>query len=129
MSYPEDRRYAKSHEWVLFDGNIATIGITNYAQEQLGDVVFVELPAVGSTLQRDVAMGNIESVKAVSEVFAPVAGEVVEVNGALEARPELLNTDPHGDGWLVRVQYSPGSDSDLLTAAEYEAFLAEEGAH
>lgn len=129
MSYPEDRRYAKSHEWVLVDGNTATIGITNYAQEQLGDVVFVELPAVGSTLERDGAMGNIESVKAVSEVFAPVAGEVVEVNGALEARPELLNTDPHGEGWLVRVNMAPGSDAGLLTAAEYEAFLAEEGAH
>lgn len=129
MSYPQDRRYTKSHEWVLLDGNTATIGITNYAQEQLGDVVFVELPTVGSTLERDGAMGNIESVKAVSEVFAPVAGEVVEVNGTLEARPELLNTDPHGEGWLVRVNMTPGSDAGLLTAAEYEAFLAEEGAH
>lgn len=129
MSYPQDRRYAKSHEWVLLDGSTATIGITSYAQEQLGDVVFVELPAVGSTLERDGAMGNIESVKAVSEVFAPVAGEVVEVNGALEGRPELLNTDPHGEGWLVRVNMTPGSDAGLLTAAEYEAFLAEEGAH
>jgi len=111
------------------DGDIATIGITQYAQEQLGDVVFVELPAVGAAVTRDGAMGNIESVKAVSEVFAPVAGEVVEVNAALEARPELLNSDPHGDGWLVRVRVAPGSDGGLMTAAEYEAFLAEEGAH
>lgn len=129
MTYPEDRRYAKSHEWVLIEGETATVGITNYAQEQLGDVVFVELPALGTKLTRDGAMGNIESVKAVSEIFAPVAGEVVEVNGALEARPELLNTDPHGEGWLVRVRLTPGSDVGLLSAAEYEAFLAEEGAH
>jgi glycine cleavage system H protein len=129
MAYPQDRRYTKSHEWVLMDGDIATIGITQYAQEQLGDVVFVELPAVGAAVTRDGAMGNIESVKAVSEVFAPVAGEVVEVNAALEARPELLNSDPHGDGWLVRVRVAPGSDGGLMTAAEYEAFLAEEGAH
>ncbi len=129
MAYPQDRRYAKSHEWVLIDGDIATVGITHYAQEQLGDVVFVELPAVGAALTRDGAMGNIESVKAVSEVFAPVAGEVIEVNAALEARPELLNTDPHGDGWLVRVRVAPGSDTGLMTAAEYEAFVAEEGAH
>lgn len=129
MTYPQDRRYAKSHEWVLIDGDRATIGITDYAQEQLGDVVFVELPAVGTSLKRDGAMGNIESVKAVSEVFAPVAGEVVEVNTDLEARPELLNTDPHGDGWLVRMRVVPGTESGLMTAAEYEAFLAEEGAH
>lgn len=129
MTYPQDRRYGKSHEWVLIDGDTATIGITDFAQEQLGDVVFVELPAVGATIARDGAMGNIESVKAVSEVFAPVAGEVVEVNADLEIRPELLNTDPHGDGWLVRIRVVPGSDSGLMTAAEYEGFLAEEGAH
>jgi len=129
MAYPQDRRYTKSHEWVLIEGDIATIGITQYAQEQLGDVVFVELPTVGAAVTRDGAMGNIESVKAVSEVFAPVAGEVIEVNAALEARPELLNTDPHGDGWLVRVRVAPGSDEGLMTAAEYETFLAEEGAH
>lgn len=129
MAYPQDRRYAKSHEWVLIGGDTATIGITNYAQEQLGDVVFVELPAVGAALERDGTMGNIESVKAVSEVFAPLAGEVEAVNTDLEVRPELLNTDPHGDGWLVRVRVLPGSDSGLMTAAEYEAFVAEEGAH
>lgn len=129
MAYPNDRRYTKSHEWVRVDGDVATVGITDYAQEQLGDVVFVESPAVGTALERGGTMGNVESVKAVSEVFAPVAGEVIEVNPALEARPELLNADPHGDGWLVRVRVAPGSGSELLTAAEYEAFLAEEGAH
>ncbi len=129
MAYPQDRRYAKSHEWVHVVGDTATVGITHYAQEQLGDVVFVELPAVGTALVREGAMGNIESVKAVSEVIAPVAGEVIEVNAALEARPELLNSDPHGDGWLVRVRVAPGSESELMTAAEYEVFVAEEGAH
>ncbi len=129
MAYPQDRRYTKTHEWVRIDGDIATVGITQYAQEQLGDVVFVELPAVGTALTRDGAMGNIESVKAVSEVFAPLAGEVIEVNSALETRPELVNSDPHGDGWLARMRVVPGDATGLLTAAEYEAFLAEEGAH
>ena len=129
MAYPNDRRYTKSHEWVRVDGDTATVGITDYAQEQLGDVVFVELPAVGTALERGGTMGNVESVKAVSEVFAPVAGEVIELNPALEARPELLNADPHGEGWLVRVRVAAGSEADLLSAAEYEAFLAEEGAH
>lgn len=129
MAYPKDRRYTKSHEWVLIEADMATVGITQYAQEQLGDVVFVELPAVGTVVARDAAMGNIESVKAVSEIYAPLDGEVVEVNTALEGRPELLNTDPHGEGWLVRLRLVPGSEAGLMDEAEYQAFLAEEGAH
>jgi glycine cleavage system H protein len=129
MAYPQDRRYSRTHEWVAVEGNAATIGITDYAQEQLGDVVFVELPAVGTVLEAEQAMGNVESVKAVSEIFAPVAGEVVEANGELESRPELLNQDPYGAGWLIKVRVAPGAGKELMDAAAYEKFVEEEGAH
>jgi glycine cleavage system H protein len=129
MAQPTDRSYTKTHEWVSLAGNVATVGITAYAQEQLGDVVFVELPPVGKVIEKGAAMGNIESVKAVSEVFSPVAGEVVEVNTALEGHPELINQEPFGAGWLLRAKVAPGALAGLLDAAAYEAFLAEEGAH
>jgi glycine cleavage system H protein len=128
MAQPADRMYTKTHEWVHVNGGEATIGITQYAQEQLGDVVFVELPAPGKQVTQGGALGNIESVKAVSEVFAPVGGEVTAANGDLEAHPELVNQDPYGKGWLVRVKVS-GPPAGLMDAAAYEKFLAEEGAH
>jgi glycine cleavage system H protein len=129
MAQPTDRSFTKTHEWVQLAGDVATVGITAYAQEQLGDVVFVELPGVGKVVEKGATLGNIESVKAVSEVFAPVAGEVVEANAELEAHPELINQDPFGKGWLVRLRVVAGALDGLLDAAAYEAHLAEEGAH
>jgi glycine cleavage system H protein len=129
MAQPNDRFYTKTHEWVQVAGAEATVGITQYAQEQLGDVVFVELPAVGKKVDKAAALGNIESVKAVSEVFAPVSGEVVAANDELESHPELINQDPYGKGWLVRLAVAPGAASGLMDATAYEKFLAEEGAH
>jgi glycine cleavage system H protein len=129
MTQPTDRFYTKSHEWVKVEGGIATVGITVYAQEQLGDVVFVELPGVGKSVAAGAVMGNIESVKAVSEVFAPVAGEVVEVNGELESHPELVNKDPFGAGFLAKLKVAAPATAGLMDAAAYEAFLAAEGAH
>ncbi len=128
MAQPSDRMYTKTHEWVQVAGGEATIGITQYAQEQLGDVVFVELPRAGKQVTRGGVLGNIESVKAVSEVFAPVGGEVTVANLELEAHPELVNQDPYGKGWLVRLKVS-GATVDVMDAAAYERFLAEEGAH
>jgi glycine cleavage system H protein len=125
MAQPSDRLYTKSHEWVQLKGGEATVGITQYAQEQLGDVVFVELPAVGKQVAKGGVLGNIESVKAVSEVFAPVGGAVIAANGELEGHPELVNQDPYGRGWLVRLR-ATGASEDLLDAAAYEKFLAEE---
>ena len=126
MSVPENLRFAKSHEWVReeSDGEVL-IGISDYAQDQLGDVVFVELPEVGATIDAGGELGTMESVKAVSEFYAPVAGEVVAVNERLQDEPELVNASPFGEGWLVRLAAS-GQEGDLMTAAEYEQFLEEE---
>lgn len=129
MSQPTDRLYSRTHEWVKIEGTTATVGITHFAQEQLGDVVFVELPKVGAAVAAGKPLGNIESVKAVSEVFAPVAGEVAEVNGELEAHPEVINQDAFGKGWLARLTVAAGAGAGLMDAAAYETFLAEEGAH
>jgi glycine cleavage system H protein len=130
MATPEDNRYAKSHEYVHLEGDIATIGITEYAQKELGDVVFVELPQVGSQLEAADELGSIESVKAVSELFAPVTGEVVEVNEALADNPALVNTDPFGDGWMVRVKVSDPTEVDeLMTAEEYDEYVEKESGH
>ena len=124
MSYPTDRRYASSHEWVKLDGDVATIGITQHAQDQLGDVVHVELPPVGKAVKAGEGMAEVESVKAVSDIYAPVAGVVVEVNGALDGSEGLINTDPHGAGWMVRLRVSdPGAVASLLDAAAYAASL------
>jgi glycine cleavage system H protein len=124
---PEDSRYAKTHEYVHLEGDVATIGITDYAQKELGDVVFVELPTVGSQLEAADELGSIESVKAVSELFAPVTGEVVEVNEALKEKPELVNTDPYGDGWMIKVKLSDPSEFDeLMSAEEYEEYVETE---
>jgi len=124
---PEDSRYAKTHEYVHVEGDVATIGITDYAQKELGDVVFVELPPVGGQLEAANELGSIESVKAVSDLFAPITGEVVEVNDALRDKPELVNTDPYGDGWMIRVRMSDPSEVDeLMTAEEYEEYVEKE---
>ncbi len=129
MAQPSDRLYTRTHEWVKVEGGTATVGITQYAQEQLGDVVFVEVPAVGKAVTKETAMGTIESVKAVSEVFAPVSGTVTAVNAELEVHPELVNQEPFGAGWLVRLQVAAGAAAGLLDSAAYDAFVAEEGAH
>ncbi len=127
---PEDSRYAKSHEYVHVEGGTGTIGITDYAQKELGDVVFVELPQVGSQLEQNEELGSIESVKAVSELFAPVSGEVVEVNEKLRDNPELVNSDPYGDGWMVRVKLSDATELDVLMGAEeYDEYVETESSH
>ena len=124
---PEDNKYAKSHEYVHVEGPIGTVGITDYAQKELGDVVFVELPQVGTQLEAGDALGSIESVKAVSELFAPVSGEVVEINETLADKPELVNTDPYGDGWMIRIRISdPTELDDLMDAEEYEEYCETE---
>ena len=124
---PEDNRYAKSHEYVHVEGDVGTIGISDYAQKELGDVVFVELPQVGSQLELGDELGSIESVKAVSELFSPVTGEVIEVNEALAEKPELVNTDPYGDGWMVRIRLSAADEADeLMNAEEYDEFVEKE---
>ncbi len=130
MSTPEDSRYAKSHEYVHVDGDTGTIGITEYAQKELGDVVFVELPQVGSQLEQGDELGSIESVKAVSELFSPVSGEVIEVNEKLADKPELINTDPYGDGWMVKIKLSAPDEADeLMSAEEYEEYTQAESSH
>lgn len=127
MTTPHDSRYNKSHEYVHVEGGIGTIGITEYAQKELGDVVFVELPQVGSELEQGDEMGSIESVKAVSELFAPVSGEVVEVNELLTDKPDLVNSDPYGDGWMIRVRLShPEEMEELLSAADYDEYVENE---
>ena len=126
-SYPDDRFYSKSHEWIRVEGDTATIGITDHAQKELGDVVFVELPELGEIFDEGQEFGTIESVKAVSELFLPVAGEVVEVNKTLVDEPNAVNEDPHGDGWLVQVRVSSdGALDGLMNAAAYEKFVEEE---
>ncbi len=127
---PEDSKYAKSHEYIHVEGNTGTIGITDYAQKELGDVVFVELPQVGSQIEANEEMGSIESVKAVSELFAPISGEVVEVNENLRDKPELVNTDPYGDGWMLRVKVSDASELEaLMDAEEYDEYVETESGH
>src|SRR5471030_1359366 len=121
---PEDLKYAKSHEWVRLKGDVATIGITDFAQSELGDVVYVELPEVGRVLQADEIFGSVESVKTVSDIYAPVAGEVIEVNTSLGARSELINTSPYGEGYMMKLKVSdPSSVANLLDASEYAAIV------
>ncbi|HEV8394711.1 MAG TPA: glycine cleavage system protein GcvH [Vicinamibacterales bacterium] len=122
MAYPSDRKYTKDHEWVRLSGDTAEVGITDYAQQQLGDVVFVDLPAVGSGVTAGAAFGTIESVKAVSELFAPVTGEIVAVNERLAQAPEEVNTRPH-DTWMVKIHLTGAAPDGLLDSAQYEALL------
>jgi len=127
--YPTNFRYTKEHEWVRVDGEVGVVGITNHAQEQLGDIVYVDLPKVGTRLDQGKTLGSVESVKAVSDIFAPVSGEVVEVNDALSTAPEKLNQDPHGDAWLVKIKLSaPNEAKALLSADEYQNYVGAEAA-
>jgi glycine cleavage system H protein len=126
MEFPQGLRYSQEHEWVSVNGDIATIGITDYAQEQLGDVVYVELPAIGKVLNKDETFGVVESVKAVSDIYSPVSGTVTEINADLPNTPEVVNTDPYGKAWMVRVQLSnPQEVNELMDATAYEKFVAE----
>ena len=123
---PENLHYSKDHEWVVVNDGVATVGITDYAQHSLGDVVYIDLPRVGDSFGTHEAFGSVESVKAVSEVFTPVAGEIVEVNEGLNDTPEVVNSDPYGDAWFVRIKMNnPGEADKMLTAAEYEEYLSE----
>jgi glycine cleavage system H protein len=129
MAYPADFKYTKEHEWIKVDGNNATIGITNYAQESLGDIVFVELPKPGAELTAGKTFGSVESVKAVSDLYAPASGIVTEVNGELATSPEKINKDAHG-AWMLKITLKDaGEVNGLLSAADYEKFVAEEGGH
>lgn len=126
MAHPSDRVYSKEHEWVIVDGDVATIGISSFAQDQLGEVVYVDLPAAGDELTAGESFGEIESVKSVSELFAPVSGEITEVNTALDDSPETVNADPHEAGWMVKVSLSDAGELDALMSAEdYDAFITE----
>jgi glycine cleavage system H protein len=126
MAHPSDRSYSKDHEWVIVDGDVATIGISDFAQDQLGEVVYVDMPSTGDTLTTGDAFGEIESVKSVSELIAPVSGEIIEVNEALGDSPETVNADAHGAGWMVKVRMSDASEVDALLGAEdYDAFITE----
>ena len=121
MAQPDDLLYSKEHEWVKLDGDTATVGITDYAQNSLGDIVYVELPRVGTKIEQFGNVGVIESVKAVSDLFTPISGEIVEINGVLDNDPAAVNKDPYGDGWLFRVKVADkGETSQLLSAADYE---------
>ena len=127
MPYPSDFKYTKEHEWIKADGNTATIGITHYAQESLGDIVFVELPKVGGEITAGKTFGSVESVKAVSDLYAPASGTVTEVNGELATAPEKINKDAHS-AWMLQITLkNPGELNSLLSAADYEKFVAEEG--
>jgi len=128
MAYPKNYRYTKDHEWIDVKGDLATIGITDHAQHELGDVVFVELPKPGAKIEAGKSFGTVESVKAVSEIYAPAAGEVTEANGELQNTPEKINSDPHGAAWLIKVRLAnPAAVSSLMDAAAYEAYIAEKG--
>jgi glycine cleavage system H protein len=123
---PSDRRYTKEHEWIRVEGGMGTVGITDYAQHELGDVVFVEMPKPGTKLKAGERLGTVESVKAVSDIFSPVSGEVTEVNESLASAPEKINQDPHGAAWLVKMRLSDaGEASALMDSAAYDAYIAE----
>src|SRR5947208_12911415 len=129
MAYPSDFKYTKEHEWIKADGKTGTVGITNYAQESLGDIVFVELPKVGSEITAGKTFGSVESVKAVSDLYAPASGTVTEINGELATAPEQINKDAHS-AWMLKITLkNPGELNSLLSAADYEKFVAEEGGH
>jgi glycine cleavage system H protein len=127
MNYPENFRYTKEHEWVSLDGTTATVGITFHAQEELGDIVYVDLPKVGASFETGKSFGSVESVKAVSDIYAPLAGEVVEINELLSSAPEKLNEDPHGAAWLIRLKVESAAEfNNLMSAADYQTYLGAE---
>ena len=124
MTFPENLRYTKDHEWVKLDGDVATIGVTDFAQGELGDIVYVEIETKGKALTAETVFGTVEAVKTVSDLFLPVAGTITEVNPALEAQPELVNTDPYGEGWMVKMTVdNPGDVEKLMDAAAYEKLV------
>jgi glycine cleavage system H protein len=126
MDLPEDLKYTREHEWVSIDETVVTVGITDHAQEQLGEVVFVELPAVGDRVEKSEPFGVVESTKAVSDIYSPVTGEVKEINDDLPDSPELVNEDPYGDGWMIKIQIADLTDlDDLMTAEEYRRYIEE----
>jgi len=128
MEFPEELKYTEDHEWILIEDDIVTVGITDFAQDALGDVVFVELPEVGSTVEAGKSFGVVESVKAVSDVYAPVSGEVIEINEDLPDTPELINTSAYEDGWMVKIRLTDTAElDDLLDAEAYQAFVDEQG--
>lgn len=123
-TYPENFHYTKEHEWVRVDGETAVIGITDHAQHELGDIVYVDLPKAGAALEKGKTLGSVESVKAVSDIYAPVSGEVIEVNDGLASAPEQLNSDPHGEAWLVKIRVTaPEEIKELLSAADYQKYI------
>jgi len=125
--YPENFRYTKEHEWVLAEGDAATVGITDHAQEELGDIVYVDLPKVGSRVEQGKSLGSVESVKAVSDVYSPVSGEVTAINELLAGAPEKLNEDPHGAAWLVKIRLSaPEEVQNLMSASDYQTYIGAE---
>ena len=126
--YPADYRYTKEHEWVKPEGSVGVVGITDHAQSELGDIVYVDLPKVGAQIEKGKSLGSVESVKAVSDIYSPVSGEVIEVNEALTSKPEKLNEDPHGEAWLVKIRMSdPGELNALLSAEAYQVYAETEG--
>jgi glycine cleavage system H protein len=125
--YPDNFRYTKEHEWVLAEGDTATVGITNHAQEELGDIVYVDLPKVGTRVEAGKTLGSVESVKAVSDIYSPVSGEVTEINESLADAPEKLNADPHGAAWLVKIRLSaPAEVKNLMSSADYQSYIGAE---
>jgi len=126
MSYPEKYRYTKEHEWVLIEGATGTIGITDHAQHELGDIVYVDLPKVGQKVEKGQSFGSVESVKAVSDIYSPVSGDVTAINDLLTASPEKLNEDPHGVGWLIKVNVGSADEvKDLMSAEDYQKYAGE----
>ncbi|MGK0617989.1 glycine cleavage system protein GcvH [Meiothermus cerbereus] len=121
MNYPSELKYTKTHEWVRLEGDVAVVGITDFAQDALGDVVFVDLPQVGKKVEAAAAVAVVESVKTASDIYAPLSGEIIEVNSALTDKPELINQSPYGEGWLFKMKVNPESANGLLSAAEYQA--------
>jgi glycine cleavage system H protein len=124
MTYPDNRRYTKEHEWVSVEGDVGTVGITDHAQHELGDIVYVDLPKTGTSVSQGNTLGSVESVKAVSDIYSPVSGEVIEINTVLADTPEKLNSDPHGDAWLVKLRLTaPDEVKNLLSAADYQSYI------
>ena len=124
MNIPDTLKYTKDHEWVKLDGEISTVGITDFAQSELGDIVFVDIPTVGETLEKEAKFGDIEAVKTVAEAYMPMSGEVLELNEALEGSPELVNSDPYGAGWMIKIKVNnPAEEDSLLSAEQYKAII------
>ena len=124
MNFPENLKYTKDHEWVRVEGNEAVIGITEFAQKELGDIVYVDVTTLNEIVDKEAIFGSVEAVKTVSDLFMPVAGKVLEVNAKIDANPELVNSDPYGDGWMIKLEFSDTSELDsLLSAADYEALI------